>query len=192
MDLVEPVVFGPVVDGLRKALGKQLTPEVKQRVLAVGIDFERSQVAYPAGAFLSALEIVGEALASEFPVETRFVQLGRLFMRGFVETGMGLAALTAARVLGVRRTLLRMGRNFKTGSNYLETAFTEVGPKELVLHTWVPPELRAKLTGNGKAIIDYRRGILEEVLALLHANGSVEVMALDTVSLDATFRITWA
>jgi uncharacterized protein (TIGR02265 family) len=136
-------------------------------------------------------DLVGDALAAEFPPERRYVELGRLFMRGFVETGLGRAAAMAGKVVGVRRTLLRMGRNFKTGSNYLETEFTEVGPTELLLRTWVEPRYLPRISERSTAILDYRRGILEEVLAQLNAQGSVEVVAQNIETREATFRVAW-
>lgn len=185
------MVFGAAVEGMKKALGKHFTPALKAQLASTGVDFDRPQVAYPADTWVDVVRIVGDALAAELPERQRYTQMGRLFMRGFVETGVGFAALTAGKLLGVKRTLLRMGRNFRTAANYVETEFTELGPKELLIRTWVSEVYLAKIKDRSNLILEYRQGVLQEVLVLVGGKGTVELIKADPTRLDGTFRASW-
>ena len=187
----EPVIFGAAVEGLQRAFGRELSAELKTRARQLGIDFDRPQVAYPVATYIALLRVLAEALCGDVPDGERYAFLGRRFMKGFVQTGVGFAALTAGKLLGPRRTLLRMGRNFRTASNYLETEFTEVGPKELLIRTFVNEPYRSQLTERTTLMLDYRRGILEETLTLVGARGTVTVARSNPEQHDITFRAVW-
>ncbi|MFZ5443800.1 MAG: DUF2378 family protein [Myxococcota bacterium] len=192
MDTVEPVIFGAAIEGIRRAFAKQLTPELVAQLASGGVKLEHPQVAYPADTWVFVVRTVGDALASEVPERERYVHIGRLFMRGFVQTGVGFAALTAGKVMGVRRTLLRMGRNFRTAANYIETEFTEVGPKELLIRTWVREPFLSKIKDRSTLILEYRQGVLQEVMELVGGQGQVELLAADAARHDGRYRATWA
>lgn len=189
---VEPVVFGAAIEGMKRAFSKDLTPELSARLRQqAGVDFDRPQVAYPADTWVQVVRLMGDALASEIPEQQRYMHVGRLFMRGFVQSGVGFAALTAGKLLGVRRTLLRMGRNFRTAANYVETEFTEVGPKELLIRTWVSPPFLEKIKDRTTLILEYRQGVLQEVLELVGGRGTVELLSADQQRHDGRYRARW-
>ena len=188
---LEPVVFGTAVDGMRRALGKQLTPALRQQLIAVGIDFEKVQAAYSLDTWLSVVRTLAAALGAEVPEADRYRHLGRLFMRGFVETPLGFAALTTGKVFGVRRTLLRMGRNFRTAANYIESELVEVGPKEVRIRTYIHEKFLPRVSDHSLLISEYRQGVLQEVLALLGGKGEVAMVEANTQRQDVTFLITW-
>lgn len=187
----EPVVFGAALDGLRKALDKQLTPELRKELLGIGVDFERLQVAYSLDTWLQVVRMVAGTVSANLPEGLRYRHLGRVFMRGFVQTTIGFAALTAGKLFGVKRTMLRMGRNFKTAANYIETTSEEVGPKELKIRTFIQPEFLPKVKDRSMLILEYRQGVLEEVLAQVGGVGTVEIIDPHPEVHDATFHIRW-
>lgn len=189
---LEPVVFGAAIDGMRKALGKRFTPELKSTLLKAGVDFDKAQVAYSLDTWLVVVRTLGDALAGEVPAGDRYQALGRMFMRGFVETPIGFAALTAGKVLGVKRTLMRMGRNFRTAANYIETEQTDVGPKELRIRTFINEKFLPRVNDRTMLIVEYRQGVLQEVLKLVGGEGTVEIVDAKPELHDVTFRITWA
>lgn len=189
---LEPVVFGAAIDGMRKALGKRFTPELKSTLLKAGVDFDKAQVAYSLDTWLVVVRTLGDSLAGEVPAGDRYQALGRMFMRGFVETPIGFAALTAGKVLGIKRTLMRMGRNFRTAANYIETEQTDVGPKELRIRTFINEKFLPRVNDRTMLIVEYRQGVLQEVLKLVGGVGVVEVVDAKPELHDVTFRITWA
>jgi uncharacterized protein (TIGR02265 family) len=176
---------------MRRALGKQLTPALRQQLVGVGIDFEKVQVAYSLDTWLAVVRALAASLGAEVPEDDRYRHLGRLFMRGFVETPLGFAALTTGKVFGIRRTLLRMGRNFRTAANYIETELFEVGPKEVRIRTYIHEKFLPRVTDHSLLISEYRQGVLQEVLALLGGKGVVAMVEANTQRQDVTFRITW-
>lgn len=190
----EPIVFQGAVEGLRRAFGARLTPQVAEQLRAIGINFDKLQAAYPVGAWFKALEIAATALASGLPLEARFRAVGRMFILGYVETPMGFAVATACKVIGVKRTMLRMGRNFSTASNYMEVEGRDVGPKEVQLRCFVKDGAYSEALHDERgaaALAGYRQGVLEGVLEVLKVPGTVEVMSGDVARHDFTFRVTW-
>ena len=60
-----------------------------------------------------------------------FCEIGRDFLHGYMETAIGFAMLSMAKVLGPKRTLLRFGRNLKTTGNQTTVAvYTSAGQPE--------------------------------------------------------------
>jgi len=55
-------------------------------------------------------------------------RLGEDFFRGFSSTLIGQALKAMMRVIGTRRSLQRMERNFRTGNNYMETRSPRSAP----------------------------------------------------------------
>lgn len=190
MSAAEPVIFLSAAEGLVKGIRKQLTPALQSELAAKGFDVEKLQAAYPVNTWIQALVICAQHLWGEQPESQRYISLGRAFIQGYVQTPMGFAALTMGRVIGLKRMLLRMGRNFKQAANYLETDVKDVGPKEIHIRTFVQTGFMS-LTSPHRALIDYRHGVLEEILTVLGAKGRVEVLIADPAQQDVTFRVTW-
>lgn len=189
----EPVVFATAVEGVRKAFGKRLKPETLQRLKGLGMDLDSVQAAYPLKTWVDGVTILVEDLLPGLPVDEQHRQAGQQFMNGYVQTAIGFATLTTAKLIGVKRTLLRMGRNFRTAANYIETEVQDVGPKEVHLRATVGAEFLPRVAPGANAlIINYRRGVLEQTLVLLGVEGSVEVLEVEAGRPGAVFRITWA
>ncbi len=186
----EPVVFGSAVEGMRRALGKKFTPELRDELKAIGVDFDKVQVAYSLSSWLQVIRILAKWLGSEVPEDDRHQHLGRMFMRGFVETPMGFAALTAGKVFGTKRTLMRMGRNFRTAANYIETEITDAGPKTVRIRTFIPPKFLPRVPGDSMLIAEYRQGVLQEVISLLGSQGSVQIVDVKPGVHDVTYEIS--
>jgi uncharacterized protein (TIGR02265 family) len=126
----EEVVYRATVEGLfHKALGSAITPRCRDRIRTAGIDLgERLKPAYLREVFYDCVRILGEELFPKVEPDRRMVQLGTLFMEGYEQTLVGKAALTAAKLMGTRRTLGRMTVNFETANNYMKTWLVEEGP----------------------------------------------------------------
>lgn len=189
---LEPIVFGQAIEALVKALRERITPEFKAEARRMGVDLDKLQTAYSLNvwsAFLRALSVHAVPGAAD---ADRYRELGRIFMRGFVETPLGIAALALAKLIGPRRALERMGRNFKQATNYLEAEFTEVGPREVRLRTFTAPQYLARTVDHGTMIAEYRQGLLLETLTLVGAKEpNVEIVDRQPAQQSVTFRITW-
>jgi uncharacterized protein (TIGR02265 family) len=190
----EPIVFQGALDGLRRALGSSLSPQVVGELRAIGIDFDKLRPAYPVGDWYKALTIAANAIARDKPLEERFRSVGRAFVQGYIETPMGFAVATACKVIGVKRTMLRMGRNFATANNYMEVEGRDVGPKEVHLRCYVKDGAYSEALhdeAGARALSGYRQGFLEGVLKVLNVPGKIEAISGDAARHDFTFRITW-
>lgn len=188
----EPVVFATAVEGVRKAFGKRLKPETLQQLRGIGMNLDDVQAAYPLKTWVDGVGILVADLLPGLSVDEQHRQLGRQFMAGYVQTAIGFATLTTAKLIGVKRTLLRMGRNFRTAANYIETDVTDVGPKEVHLRASVGAEFLSRVPAEATALItNYRRGVLEETLVLLGVEGEVALLEVEAGRPSALFRITW-
>lgn len=174
-----PVVFGTSVEALVRVLGQSRTPEVQSRFLALGVDLERPNPAYPYETWLDALRL---AMALKWPgvtEEEASYRMGRAIFESYGQTLMGSALLQLLKVLGPRRGLERMTRNLRTTNNYSETRLTVVGPNQYQL--WV----------NKVAFPQYFRGLLEAGLEFSGARSlSVRVATASTTE-GAVFDLAW-
>lgn len=187
----QAVVFSDAVLGFKKSLGARFTPVVEAELKALGFDFARLQVAYPLSQWVKGLRFVADHIGADVPQGERFRHLGRIFMQGFVETPMGFAALTAGRVFGIKRTLLRMGRNFRTATNYSFSEEREVGPKEVELRVGIAPDFLPHVEERSALFAEYRQGVLEGVLDVMGVKGTVAVLNVDLARQDFTYRVSW-
>lgn len=127
--MVQRLWFGPVVDGLFcKALRSYWTPSLLAGLREFGIDLEKPLLpAYPAEDFARAIKFTAKELYA-LPLDEGMYLVGQQAWRGFTDTMVGKAMVTLLRVIGPRRTLPRSGRNFRSGTNYIEVVVTERAP----------------------------------------------------------------
>lgn len=149
----ERLWFQQSVEGLFvRGLGKAMTPALEEQLRAAGIDLRRLQPAYPVEAMRRAIDAT---LAALYPDRSRaegLAELGRVFMRGYGQTLIGGAMVQFMKVIGPRRSLERMQRNFRTGTNFIETKFTAIDERTVDL--WFNdvsgmPELYAGILEEG-------------------------------------------
>ncbi|MBL8910599.1 MAG: DUF2378 family protein [Archangium sp.] len=126
----EQLWFSHAIEALFvRGLGARLTPEVKDRIVNKhGINLDRMPPAYPIRQVVEACRSILPMLYPRLSEAEGFRQLGVSFMQGYVETLVGKAMVAVLKVIGPRRTLERMQKNFRTGGNYLETRFKVLGP----------------------------------------------------------------
>jgi uncharacterized protein (TIGR02265 family) len=175
-----PVVFGTSVEALVRVLGPTLTEPVRARFLALGVDLERPNPAYPYETWLDALRLAMALKWPEAPLDEATYRMGRAIFESYGETVMGKALLQLVKVLGPRRGLERMTRNLRTTNNYSETRLTVVGPNQY--HLWV----------NKVAFPHYFRGLLEAGLEF----GGAKHLSVRVASVSAeegvVFDLSWA
>lgn len=189
---LQPVVFGHAFEALVKALKDRVTPELRGELKKLGVDLAKVQAAYPMDTWVEVIRLTGEKLLPQLPPAERTRQLGHLFMEGFVQTPLGLAVLAVAKLIGVKRTLQRMGRNFKQATNYLEADIADLGPKSVRIRTFTNERYLPYTTDRTSFIAEYRQGLLEAVLTTLGATGTVKLSASDFTRQDVTFEVSWS
>lgn len=188
---LEPVVFGTAIEALARSLKGKLTPELRAAIKSKGIDLDKLQPAYSMNTWVELVRLCGNQLLPHVPQSERYQELGRTFMLGFIETPLGLAALTIAKVIGVKRTLQRMGRNFKQATNSLEAEVTELGPKAVRIRTFTAERYLPRSADRSTLVTEYRKGLLEQTLVLIGAQGTVTIEEHHPERQDVTFRIEW-
>jgi uncharacterized protein (TIGR02265 family) len=127
--------FEQVVDGLWfRALKPRISPSLRAALKEKGLDLDKPlEPAYPAEKMHEWVALTAAQLYPTMGKDDALKQLGVDFFRGYTSTFIGAAMKTMMRVLGVRRSLERMERNFRTGNNFMQTRFTPVGTGEVSL-----------------------------------------------------------
>lgn len=172
--------FLQAVEGLFiRGLGERLTPDVRAKIHAAGIDLTKLEPAYPVATVTAAARGVLPLLWPGVGEDEAFRQLGVAFLRGYSETLVGAAMVQMMKLIGTRRTLERMQKNFRTGGNYLETRFTALGPTSVEL--WI---------NDVSGMPGLYRGILEEGGRMVGTKG-LKVVAVPDSLPACLYRVDW-
>lgn len=124
----ERVVFAQSMEGLWRALDP-LTAQERAAFLKAGV--KKPGDFLPAYPLLQYIEILDACAASRFASLNeleRYTEVGRLFFSGFERTLIGAAMVTMLKVLGPKRTLDRMTRNFRTANNFTDGLVESLAP----------------------------------------------------------------
>jgi|APLak6261678615_1056124.scaffolds.fasta_scaffold01295_3 uncharacterized protein (TIGR02265 family) len=175
----DSMVFSQAVEGLLRALGPRLDDAAKDKLKALGLDVRiRLEPAYSLAVWTEVMRYGSTLVAPGRPPGEQMFELGRRFIEGYSETIVGKAMLTALKVLGPRRTLERMNRNFRSGNNYTETKLEPKGPTDFTL--WFSQVKEP----------EFYRGMLEAGVTRAGAR-NIEVKTIAHDSSGATFSIRW-
>jgi uncharacterized protein (TIGR02265 family) len=174
----EQVVFASSMEGMWRAL-QPPTPGEAAAFARAGIDGKKFQAAYPLIQYTDLLDACGVGRFGHLEPLQRFTEVGRLFMVGYKKTLVGQALIAVLRVLGPRRMLDRMTRNFRTANNYTEVTLEPVSPTQHVLRI-------THVTRPGLFI-----GLLEKGLTYAGAKG-LSVTLLEHQEKVARYEIRWA
>jgi uncharacterized protein (TIGR02265 family) len=175
----EKLIFAQTFEGLFRSVQARLTPVLQQGLKARGVDPTRPLLpAYPHEVFAEVMLYLAAQLYPQVEEEEAVRLLGRGFMEGFGETMIGRAMLAAMRLIGPRRTLERVSRQFRAGNNYTETKLTSISERDYEL--WI----------NEVRLPGWYIGIVGRGLELAGgAEVRVELTAREGRS--GTFRVTW-
>ncbi len=108
-----------------------------------------------------------------------FRELGRLSVRGYLDTMIGKAVLGMFRLLGVRRSLLKLHQSISGGSNYVKTTSEQVGPTtiEITVH-------------DASEMPTFWEGILLGGAELIHAR-NLRLSIIARPAPAAGYRVEW-
>ena len=175
------VVFAHAVEALftRAFRPGEVSPRCRERLRRVGIDLDRPLLpCYPDSVWLAALEVAVAELFPEQPRDEGYRELGRRLVTGYVETVIGRAILTLARIAGPRRTLLRVQHNLRSATNYVDTRLVEHAVNDFEL--WV----------GSHAHPAYHQGVFEAMLDVIGQRG-YDVVPEHVDAEGVTYRIRW-
>jgi uncharacterized protein (TIGR02265 family) len=122
----QQIVFSSSMEGMWRAL-QPPTPLEAEAFARAGVNGKDFQAAYPLVQYTDLLDACGTSRFAHLAPLERFTEVGRLFMKGYEKTFIGQALIAMLRVLGPKRTLQRMTRNFRTANNYTEVEVEPLG-----------------------------------------------------------------
>lgn len=189
MSAPEPLVFPTAFEGLARAF--RFDGPSAQKLLALGVNFDKLDPAYPLATFLSALDVAADNLGSLGTPATRYRLLGRAYVKGWVGTKSGLATVTVGRLLGPKRLLLRMQATFRTSANYVVTEVKSQPARALELVVKSGDEYVPGLPPDCGRLIDYRHGLLEGTVEQFGLNDSVDIVERDDARAMARYLLRW-
>lgn len=121
--------FDVVFEGIFiKGMGSKMTPELKADLLALGINLDRLGPAYPVPIARKALQAAHRRLYPQLSEADAFRELGVSSVKGYLDTFVGKALLGVVKLIGVKRSLMRLHLTLSGGNNYLHSAPQVVGP----------------------------------------------------------------
>lgn len=121
------LVYDFGVESLFKGLGPRLTPALKDKLRAVGIDADKKLLpAYPKQQWMRAVDVIARELANGSDLATARRQLGHDISSGFEQSTLGKLMAPGVRLAGVRRVLLRLPRQLTMSNNFLRVSVVEL------------------------------------------------------------------
>lgn len=176
--MVDRLVFRNSVEGMLRALGPQLSPEVKSEVLSLGVNPDELEPIYDVQTYLLLVDFIGGRRFPSLSGDERDRELGREFIRGFSKTLVGRATFVSSRTLGPMCGTLNLARTLRMVNNY---ATAEAIPlTESSVQVRCRPVLRPH----------YYQGILEQAGWDMHVP-SYQVELENFEHERADFMISW-
>lgn len=180
MGASERLMFSQVIEAVFiKGLGDKITPSLRAEIKKAGIDLAKLQPAYPVEVMEKACKAVVPTLFPGMTEAEAFFQLGMVSMRGYSDTLLGKALIQILKLIGVRRSLLRMHTSMRGGNNFLDTSSTVLAGNSI--------ELRFS---DVHGMPSFYQGIIEEGGRMAHAK-SIRVTTVEGQPPGHTFRVEW-
>lgn len=178
--MTEKLVFSHSVEAFVRAVRPVLDGAFVEQLKAVGIDTTKPLLpAYPVDVLREALLLGAKRLNPGLSQKEAFAALGRRYVEGFGETLVGRALKTAIRLIGPRRTLDRLAKQFRTANNYSESKVTHAEQGQSLL--WC----------NDVMYPDWYEGLITGMLEVSGAK-NVKVRLSRHDAEGAFFDVEWA
>jgi uncharacterized protein (TIGR02265 family) len=171
------VVFAQSMEGLYRALAPH-TPQEQAAFLRAGVKGDHFAAGYSIETWLELLDACANSRFSHLPELERYTAVGRLFFLGFEKTLMGSALLALLKVIGPRRMLDRLTRNFRSANNFTVGTLTSLAPNHHRLHI------------NFTARPGFYLGVIESGCQRAGASG-LSVTALESNEQGTTYEVKW-
>ena len=177
--MTEKLIFAQTIEGLLRSLGGRVTPQLTEGLRLRGLNLSAALLpAYSLSVWVEVLSFVATQLHPGLALDEAVAAVGREFMDGYAQTLVGRAMVPMMRLIGPRRTLERVTRQFRTGNNFSETRLNQLSPSEFTL--WV----------NEVQLAGWYIGILSRGLELAGSR-EVKIELLSREAGAGTFRVRW-
>ncbi len=125
----EHLVFNNSIEGLLNSVRERLTPSMKEQLRGLGLDVDKKlDPGYPADRWAQFVKYLAAALYPGTEEGEALRQIGRRTVDAYTQGLVGSALFTMLRLVGPDRTVGRMTKNLRTGSNYMETRSKQLAP----------------------------------------------------------------
>ena len=181
--VLEKLVFATTVEALFvRGLGAGLCPTVRARLKQAGLDLARPlAVSYPLEEWKTFVHIASLALYPQLCPAEAHGWMGVHFLEGYLQTYMGRMVAGLAPALGPWRTLERMRRDFRGGTNFSEVKLMERAPRHA--EVWVNDVL--------SDYPSFAAGLISRAQQVAGARDvQVDVLSFDGTA--CTFGIRWS
>ncbi|MFZ5446759.1 MAG: DUF2378 family protein [Myxococcota bacterium] len=178
----EQIEFAPSIEGLFiKGVGAQLTPALKNKLRAEGLDLDKPlRPGYPAADFHRWIEMTAAALYPDEPREEAVRLLGHRAVTGLEEGLIGKAVAAALKLIGPKRGLQRADRIFKGNNNYQTATLLDLSENDAKLKL-------SEVFG----LPTYYQGVFEASMAIIGTK-NLKVKLLASPPPGAMLHITWS
>ncbi len=114
------VVFAHTMGALLERCARGLTEEQWAKLAAMGISRTHRLPAYEFSLWCQAIEFIARCRHPNQPIGDAEYNTGLAFIEAYVETFVGRALFAMLRLLGTKRTVHRLTRSFRTGTNFTQ------------------------------------------------------------------------
>jgi uncharacterized protein (TIGR02265 family) len=179
MPTSERVVFSHTVDSLLERCASGLTDAQWAPLGALGVARTHRLPAYEFELWCKIIEYIAHATYPDLPIGDAEYAIGREFVERYAETFVGRALFAMLRLIGAVRTIDRLSRSFRTGTNFTTIDIREQTETSCLLDFNIV-EPRARLT----------QGILARGLEVAGIKGVV--VTLESLQGErAVYRLAW-
>jgi uncharacterized protein (TIGR02265 family) len=174
------VVYQSVFEGLlTHTVGKRMTPALREKLKAIGMDPEQLKPTYPKDLWQKVIDAICAGLYPSMKREDAMFKLGTEMVEGYRATLLGKVQMQMVKMLGPRRTMERAGPQFRAGNNFSEVRLTKKSDSEYEM--WMNEVAESA---------PFTRGSLVGLLKMAGAK-DVKVDVKPDVNPAATFHIRW-
>ncbi|HVE86534.1 MAG TPA: DUF2378 family protein [Myxococcales bacterium] len=177
----DPVVYDSAVEGVFiRGLGPRVTPALKAKLRELGLDLDRKLLpTYPRDAWIRMLEVTVAELFPDVSREEGFRRLGEVAVSGLGHTMMGKVLVSMARLMGPRRSLLRLPQGVPSVNNFTRMELEEVEPCHFRAHL------------NEYYHPAYVQGAIHAAMTIADAK-DIQVVILDSRPESISLDVRWA
>jgi uncharacterized protein (TIGR02265 family) len=178
----EQIEFSQSVEGLFiKGVGSKLTPEIRVKLRAAGLDLDKPlRPGYPAADFHRWVELVATSLHPGETLAEAVRLVGHRAVSGLEEGLVGKALSAGLKLIGPRRALQRVDRIFKNNNNYQVATLVEL----------TETDAKVKL-GEVFGLPTYYQGLFEQAISVIGAKDP-RVSLMASPPPGAMLHIVWS